>query len=31
MEQSSSEDAYNIELTDENLLGEGSFGQVYKI
>ena len=31
MEKSSSEDAYNIELTDGNLLGEGSYGQVYKI
>ena len=31
MEKSSSEDAYNIELTDGNLLGEGSYGQVFKI
>jgi serine/threonine protein kinase len=31
MENSSSEDAYNIELTDENLLGEGSYAQVFKI
>ena len=31
MENSSSEDAYNIELIDDNLLGEGSYGQVYKI
>ena len=31
MEKSSSEDAYNIELTDGNMLGEGSYGQVFKI
>jgi len=31
MEKSSGEDAYNIELTDGNLLGEGSYGQVFKI
>jgi serine/threonine protein kinase len=31
MEKSSSEDAYNIELNDGNLLGEGSYGQVFKI
>ena len=31
MEKSSNEDAYNIELTEGNLLGEGSYGQVYKI
>ena len=31
MEKSSKEDAYDIDLKDENLLGEGSYGQVYKI
>ena len=31
MEKSSSEDAYNMELTQENWLGEGSYGEVYKI
>ena len=31
MESSSSEDAYNIELTDGNLLGEGSYARVFKI
>jgi serine/threonine protein kinase len=31
MEKSSREDAYNIELTEENKLGEGSYGEVYKI
>ena len=31
MEKSSSEDAYNIELNDGNLLGEGSYGHVFKI
>ena len=31
MEKSSREDAYNIELTDVNLLGEGSYGRVFKI
>ncbi len=25
------ESAYNMELTEDNLLGEGSFGKVYKI
>ena len=31
MEGAPRESAYNIKLTDENKLGEGSYGQVYKI
>ena len=31
MEGAPRESAYNMELTEDNLLGEGSFGQVYKI
>lgn len=31
MEESSKEEAYVMDLKDENLLGEGSYGQVYKI
>ena len=31
MEGAPRESAYIMELTEENLLGEGSFGQVYKI
>ena len=31
MEKSSIADAYNIDFAEENKLGEGSFGQVYKI
>lgn len=31
MEKFSSEDSYNIELNDENLLGEGSYSKVYKV
>ena len=31
MEKEASEAAYNIELTEDNLLGEGSYSSVYKI
>ncbi len=31
MEKASSETSYNMDLTDQNLLGEGAYGWVYKI
>jgi len=31
MERSSGEEAYNIDLSEDNMLGEGTYGQVYKI
>ncbi len=31
MEEAKGESAYNIELTEENMLGAGTYGVVYKI